>query len=131
FLEQRDNDLVLRLFYGKLCLRLEMVDEALEQLFAVESTGVETPQLHLLLAEAHRRRNRVDESVEQYKKALGVDGRLRINYVCDTCSSIAEEWQSRCSGCGSWGTFSVAGRKQILSAPTPVDARPIHHGERE
>ena len=132
FLDQRDNDLVLRLFYGKLCLRLEMVDEALEQLFAVESTGVETPQLHLLLAEAHRRRNRVDESVDQYKKALGVDGRLRINYVCDTCSSIAEEWHSRCSGCGSWGTFSVAGRKQILSAPAAkLDARPIHHGERE
>jgi lipopolysaccharide biosynthesis regulator YciM len=130
-LDQRDSDMVLRLFYGKLCLRLEMVDEALEQLFAVESTGVETPQLHLLLAEAHRRRNRVDESVEQYKKALGVDGRLRINYVCDTCSSIAEEWQSRCSGCGSWGSFSVAGRQQIINAPTPVDVRPIHHGERE
>ncbi|NIQ93812.1 MAG: hypothetical protein GWN87_06045, partial [Desulfuromonadales bacterium] len=62
----------------------------------------------------------------------GVDGRLRINYVCDTCSSIAEEWQSRCSGCGSWGTFSVAGRKQILNAPAAqMDARPIHHGERE
>lgn len=131
FVDQRDNDMVLRLFYGKLCLRLEMVDEALEQLYAVESTGVETPQLHLLLAEAHRRRNRVDESVDQYKKALGVDGRLRINYVCDTCSSIAEEWHSRCSGCGSWGTFSVAGRQQILNALIPVDARPIHHGERE
>lgn len=130
-LDQRDDDLVLRLFYGKLCLRLEMVDEALEQLFAVESTGVETPQLHLLLAEAHRRRNRVDESVDQYKKALGVDGRLRINYVCDTCSSIAEEWKSRCSGCGSWGSFSVAGRQQILNAPNVTDARPIHHGERE
>ncbi|PLY01933.1 MAG: hypothetical protein C0623_04665 [Desulfuromonas sp.] len=132
FLDQRDNDLILRLFYGKLCLRLEMVDEALEQLYAVESAGVETPQLHLLLAEAHRRRNRIDESVDQYKKALGVDGRLRINYVCDTCSAIAEEWKSRCGSCGSWGSFSVAGRQQILSAlTTRDDARPIHHGERK
>lgn len=131
FLDQRENDMILRLFYGKLCLRLEMVDEALEQLYAVENTGIETPQLHLLLAEAHRRRNRVEQSVEQYKKALGVDGRLRINYVCDTCSSVAAEWNSRCAGCGNWGTFSVAGRQQILNAPLPAEARPIHHGERE
>jgi len=130
-LDQRQDDMVLRLFYGKLCLRLEMVEEALEQLFAVESAGVETPHLHLLLAEAHRRRKRVDESIIQYKKALGVDGRLRINYVCDTCSAIAEEWQSRCSSCGSWGSFSVAGRQQIISAPAMTTARPIHHGERK
>ena len=130
-LDQRQEDMVLRLFYGKLCLRLEMVEEALEQLFTVESAGVETPHLHLLLAEAHRRRKRVDESINQYKKALGVDGRLRINYVCDTCSSIAEEWQSRCANCGSWGSFSVAGRRQIMSAPAITTIRPIHHGERE
>lgn len=131
FIDQRDNDLVLQLFYGKLCLRLEMVDDALEQLFAVESSGVETPQLHLLLAEAHRRRNRIDESIDQYKKALGIDGRLNINYVCDKCNTVAETWQSRCPGCGSWGSFSVAGRQQILSAAAPIEARPIHHGERE
>ena len=40
FVDQRENDMVLRLFYGKLCLRLEMVDEALEQLDRAEEHAV-------------------------------------------------------------------------------------------
>ena len=130
FLDKRSDDLMLRLFYGKLCLRLEMVDEALEQLYAVESTGVDSHQLHLLLAEAHRRRNRVEEAIEEYKKALGIDSRLRIGYVCDVCEATVEDWQSRCPECGTWGSFSLAGRQTIQNAP-PVEMRAIHHGQRE
>ena len=81
----REDDLILRLFFGRLCLRLEMVDEAFEQLHAVENAGVESPQLHFLLAEAHRRRNRIDESVKEYKKTLGVNSRLRLGYICEQC----------------------------------------------
>ena len=134
FIANREDDLILRLFFGKLCLRLEMVDEALEQLYELEQSGIETPQLHLLLAEAHRRRNRIDEAVDQYKKALGVDGRLSLNYVCEDCGAPSSEWQSRCPHCGTWGSFVVAGRKQLMDAPESGDddtVRPIHHGERK
>ncbi len=131
FLEDRKDDLILRLCYGKLCLRLEMVDEALEQLYAVESTGVESRQLHLLLAEAHRRRKRLDDAIAEYKKALGIDSpRLTLGYVCDVCEEPSEEWQSRCPACGTWGSFSLAGREHIQNVP-PLEMRPIHHGERE
>ena len=134
FIAERDDDLILRLFFGKLCLRLEMVDEALEQLYALEQAGIETPHLHLLLAEAHRRRNRIDEAIEQYKKALGVDGRLSLNYVCEDCGAPSAEWQSRCPHCGTWGSFVVAGRQQLMDAPDADMAEallPIHHGERK
>jgi len=130
FMAERNEDLILRLFYGKLCLRLEMVEEALEQLYALEGAGIETPQLNLLLAEAHRRRNRFDEAVRQYKKALGVDGRLRLSYTCEACDAVTPDWLSRCPECGVWGTFIVSGRKQILTSKLPPEARPIHHGER-
>lgn len=133
FLSSREDDLILRMFFGKLCLRLEMVDESLEHLYALEHAGIETPHLHLLLAEAHRRRNRIDEAIEQYKKALGVDGRLNLNYVCEDCGAPSIDWQSRCPHCGTWGSFVVAGRQQLMDAPE-ADAddtiRPIHHGER-
>ena len=36
---ERGDDLMFRLFYGKFCLRLEMVEEALEQLSEIEKTG--------------------------------------------------------------------------------------------
>ncbi len=130
FLQERGSDLMFRLFYGKLCLRLEMVDEALEQLYAVENAGVESPQLHLLLAEAHRRRNRPDEAIIEYKKALGIDNRLRLGYVCETCAETAEEWQSRCPACGIWGSYVLEGRQMIKEA-NPVEIREIRHGERQ
>lgn len=125
----RADDLMLRLFFGKLCLRLEMVDEALEQLYAVENAGVGTPSLHLLLAEAHRRRSRIDEAIGEYKKALGVDSRLKLGYVCDTCGEPSDEWLSRCPECGTWGSFSLADRQVIRNA-RPVEAHAIYHGER-
>lgn len=127
---ERGDDLMFRLFYGKFCLRLEMVDEALEQLNAVESAGIAFPQLHVLLAEAHRRRNRLEESINEYKKALRINTRLPLDYVCDACGETAAEWQSRCPECGTWGSFSLVGRKLIQSARA-LELRPIHHGERE
>ncbi len=128
-LQQRGDDLMFRLFYAKLCLRLEMVDEALEHLYAMENSGVESPQLHLLLAEAHRRRTRPEEAIGEYQKALGVDSQLRFNYICETCGETSSEWQSRCSSCGTWGTCIMEGRQLIQSAP-PVEMREIYHGER-
>lgn len=125
---KREEDLVLRLFYGKLCLRLEMVDEAMEQLQAIESSGLETPQVHLLLAEAHRRRNRPDEAISEYQKALGVGSRLRLNYVCEECQTKLGEWNSRCPSCGAWGSVSLVDRKIILEAK-PAEAMVVHHGE--
>lgn len=129
-LNDRSDDLMLRFFFGKLCLRLEMVDEALEHLLAIEANGVDMPQLHMLLAEGHRRRHRYDEAIRAYQKALGITSRLRFNYLCDSCGEEADDWQSRCTSCGSWGSFSVAGRQSLRDAKPP-ELRPIHHGERE
>jgi lipopolysaccharide biosynthesis regulator YciM len=86
--------------------------------------------LHVLLAEAHRRRNRLEESINEYKKALRIHTRLPLDYVCDACGETVAEWQSRCPECGTWGSFSMVGRKLIQSARA-VELRPIHHGERE
>jgi lipopolysaccharide biosynthesis regulator YciM len=127
---ERGDDLVFRLFYGKLCLRLEMVDEALEQLQAIESSGLETPQVHLLLAEAHRRRHRPEEAISEYQKALGVTNRLRLSYLCESCQTKVAEWNSRCPSCGAWGSIALVDRKAIAEAkPVEVDQMVVHHGE--
>jgi lipopolysaccharide biosynthesis regulator YciM len=127
---EKGDDLMLRLFFGKLCLRLEMIDEAYQQLTFVESAGVDFPQLHFLLAEGLRRRRRFEEAISEYQKALGFNNRLRLGYLCDTCCAPSAEWQSRCPECGTWGSFSLAGRQTIKNAH-PIQMREIHHGERE
>lgn len=130
-LEQGD-DLVFRLFYGKLCLRLEMVDEAKEQLQAVESSGVESTQVHLLLAETYRRCREPEQAINEYQKALGISKRLHLNFVCEKCQDVSTEWNSRCPSCGEWNTSSLVDRKLIQDArPLAVDKMVIHHGERK
>jgi len=126
---ENQEDMVLRLFFGKFCLRLEMVDDAVDQLFTVESSGIESSQLHFLLAEAYRRRERKDDAIDEYKRALGTNKHLRLGYVCDSCATASQEWQSRCPSCGTWGSLSLLNR-QLFREARPIEAREIHHGER-
>ncbi len=126
------EDLIFRLFYGKLCLRLEMVDEAKEQLQAVESSGVESSQLHLLLAETYRRCREPEQAINEYQKTLGISKRLHLNFSCEKCQHITPEWNSRCPSCGEWNTNSLVDRKLIQEArPLALDTMVIHHGEQK
>jgi len=130
-LEQGD-DLMFRIFYGKLCLRLEMIDEAKEQLQAVESSGVESPQVHLLLAETYRRCHDSEQAINEYKKALGISKRLQLNFVCEKCQHVSNEWNSRCPSCGEWNSSSLADRKLIQEArPLALENMIVHHGEQK
>lgn len=124
------DDLLLRLYFGRFCLRIEMVDEAIEQLHAVESSGVDLPQLHLLLAEANRRRKQTDEALNEYRLALKVDTRLLLGFVCSACGTPSENWQSRCAKCGAFDTLGLPERQQMLQA-RPHLQKAIPHGQRE
>jgi predicted Zn-dependent protease len=128
--DSRPNDLVLRLFYGKFCLRLEMIEEALEQFNEVEKTGADFPWLHLLLAETHVRRRRLNDAVEEYRLALGGSGRFRSGYACQECGGTMGEWQGRCEHCGAWGSLQLNDFDLIKGAPAS-ELREIHHGERQ
>ncbi len=128
---ERSEDLMFRLFFGKVYLRLEMVDEALEQLRAIENTGVDAPQLRLLLGEAHRRRGRMDEAISEYQKALGLDPHLKLGFVCESCQTPSKDWVSRCPKCGTWDSYILQGRQKMTQAPKPPQdaARAIPHGD--
>jgi tetratricopeptide (TPR) repeat protein len=129
-LAEHPDDLLLRFFFGKFCLRLEMIDEALEQLHDLEKSGADFPQLHLLLAESHMRRQRLSDAVVEYQKALGGEDRFRFVYVCQQCGAGAASWQGRCEQCGCWGSLNSSDMPSITSLPAP-EVREIHHGERE
>lgn len=129
---ERSHDLMARLFYGKLCLRLEMVEEALDQFQAIEGAGLETRQVHMLMAETHRRRNRLHDAIAEYQKALGIGSKLTLSYVCDDCGTLSAEWDSRCPACGRWGTISLVDRKALLEArPLDLNRMVVHHGEQK
>lgn len=130
-MERDPQDLLLKLYLGRLCLRLEMVDEAMQHLTDVEATGIDFTKLHLLLAEGQRRRNRIDEAITEYQKALNIDSHLLLGFVCEACNAKFDVWHSRCPQCKSWDTLVLPERKQIQEAPIADYPKMIPHGARE
>ncbi|MEA3544228.1 MAG: tetratricopeptide repeat protein [Thermodesulfobacteriota bacterium] len=122
------EDLLLKLYLGRLCLRLEMVDEAIQHLTDLETSGVDFGKLHLLLAEAQRRRNNIEEAVVEYQKALSIDSHLLLGFVCDACGAEFTEWHSRCPECKTWDSLALPERKQIQDARLFTGPKVISHG---
>jgi len=130
-MQEDPGDMLLKLYLGRLCLRLEMVDEALQHLTDLETTGIEFQKLHLLLAEAHRRRHKIDQAVVEYQRALQINSHLLLGFVCEKCGAKQAEWQSRCSECRTWDSLVLPERKQIQDAKMIEGPKAIPHGQRE
>jgi uncharacterized protein HemY len=101
------HDLIIRFFYGKLCIRMLMADEALIHLKAIVESGIDFPSLHILLAEAYRRTEELDEAAREYRKALGIGKTHRIPFGCRVCGHEQIEWASCCPSCGTWDSFAI------------------------
>ncbi|HEU0264280.1 MAG TPA: tetratricopeptide repeat protein [Geobacterales bacterium] len=115
------RDLMLRLFFGKLCLRLEMANEALDHFTLIADSGADFPSLHILLAEAYRRKGRPNQAVDEYRKALKIGRTHRVPFTCKVCGSEHMSWASFCPTCGSWDSFLITAREELDKAAKPVE----------
>lgn len=118
YLRQRPEDSVLRFFYSRLLIRLEMIDEALEQLRDLEASGVSFPELYVLMGQAHHRRGDAKRANEAYEKALEVQKFSLPSYTCSACGKTQPEWAGFCENCHAWGTYSfkLPGISKIIPA---------------
>jgi lipopolysaccharide biosynthesis regulator YciM len=107
FMKKRPDDTVLRFFYSRLLIRLEMIDEALEQLRDMEVSGIYFPELSILMGQAFHRRGDSTRAIESYERALESQKLRSPAYKCFLCSRAEAEWTGFCSNCHSWGTFSI------------------------
>ncbi|HEY4715544.1 MAG TPA: hypothetical protein VII00_00365 [bacterium] len=101
------EDPILRFFFGKLCLRLEMLDAAMDHLSILESRGVLSSYLHLLMAEAEARKGDYYNSVKEFRKATDIVSRIVIPYICSSCGAESKEWNAYCKSCGSMNTLYI------------------------
>ncbi len=99
------NDPVTKFFLGKLYYRLEMIDDAFETLFGIDTLGAAYPELHLLLGNIYLRRNLPEKAAGEYKKVIDVRKPLRLPYCCGKCGASSDEWSGRCPRCRQWDTF--------------------------
>jgi lipopolysaccharide biosynthesis regulator YciM len=103
----RPNDVNLRLLLSRLYLRLEMVDDAIEELERLQQDGEETTYPRVLLGEAYLRRKQGHKAAMLFYEALGLDRELQPPFACSGCSYNSKTWTPRCPACGEWNTFAM------------------------
>ncbi|MBI3621969.1 MAG: tetratricopeptide repeat protein [Nitrospirae bacterium] len=96
---------VLQFYLGKLYYRLEMIDEALELLAAIDTSNTRFPDLHKVLGNLYLRRGDRPAAVEEFKKALDLKKRVLVPYYCPHCDYHTTEWSGRCPRCEQWNSF--------------------------
>lgn len=119
-LREFPSDYDVNLFLGKFYLRLEMNDEALEQLLKAEALDPERESVHVLLAEALRRRGRYESACRHYQQAFGYKRRYLIPFQCSGCGQTTIKWTARCSSCGIWNGYSIMHGQRAHSIPASV-----------
>ena len=106
-LDVSPDDHLVSFLYARLCLRLEMIDEAIDTLNSLIAEGEDFKGLHRAMAEAYVHRGELENAVEEFKAAFPMDEKVYIPFVCTKCNAIKEEWSHYCESCYSWNTINV------------------------
>jgi lipopolysaccharide biosynthesis regulator YciM len=125
-LDLSPKDHLITFLYARLCLRLEMIDEALEMLNSLIEEGEEFRGLHRALAEAYVHREEMENAVAEFRKAFPME-EVYIPFVCTKCQARKHEWTDFCESCYSWNTINVK-KEEFLRTDT-TELRMIYDGE--
>lgn len=99
---------VLTMFFGKLYLRLEMIDEATQMLNKAAELNVDSTYNDIMIGESLFRQGSYQEAGEKFKSALGFSRRILIPFKCSSCGRETFEWCCTCSSCGAWDALRVS-----------------------
>jgi lipopolysaccharide biosynthesis regulator YciM len=131
-LKESGNELLPRLFLGRLYARLEMHDEALKVLESLEDRIERAPGFRYLLARIHERRGEMKKAVDALLTCVAEAGIVSAEYSCRVCRTSYTEWCDRCSSCGSWNSVDLELEEESLAGgPGQRRTSPtvVYHGE--
>ena len=119
-LKNNSEDWVIAFFYAKLCLRLEMLEEALEELDEISLRRKDFPALHRLLAEIYLHKKDFSRAAQEFEKTFELSGTSYLPFSCASCERESKEWIAYCPECHRWGTYSIKeGEKRALPLFSP------------
>jgi tetratricopeptide (TPR) repeat protein len=110
---------VIAFFYAKLCLRLEMLDEALEEINEISLSQRDFPALHRLLAEIYLHKKDFGKAAQEFEKTFELSGTSYLPFICTTCKRESKEWIAYCPQCHQWSTYTIeeSGKPFAVSSP--------------
>lgn len=94
-----------RLALGKLYLRLEMLDDAVQRFEQIYESEGRPPIVAVLLARAEERRGNTKRAAALLRGVLDEGERAHPQAICDVCRHGSKEWAQRCTACGSFGSL--------------------------
>lgn len=120
---KKPEDIIIPFYYARLCLRLEMIDEALEKLQEMDIHLANYPAYHYLLAEIYAHRGNHEKATAEYRKGLRLEGVTIIPYRCTYCQKEIKNWHPMCPYCGQWGTIITPSAEGATGTITPLPTR--------
>ncbi len=123
-LQSYPNNDVIAFFYAKLCLRLEMLDEALEELDLISLKRKDFPALHRLLAEIYLHKKDFSRAAQEFEKTFELSRTSYFPFVCSRCQWESREWVAYCPRCHHWSTCTIPEEKE-QSPPSLLVSRPV------
>ncbi len=104
---QEPDNWLLSFFYAKLCLRLEMLDEAQEAIQEISLRKKDFPALHRLLAELYLHKKDFSRAAQEFEKTFELSGMAYLPFRCTVCKRESKEWQAFCPQCHHWNTYTI------------------------
>lgn len=105
-LEVAPRNQLLMFFYARLCLKLEMIDEAIDVLKTLLAEEKEFRGLHRAMAEAYIHRGKFEDAVKEFSQAFPMS-QAYLPFYCVKCQAVKEEWTDFCETCSSWNTINI------------------------
>ncbi len=105
-LEVAPRNQLLMFFYARLCLKLEMIDEAIDVLKTLLADEKEFRGLHRAMAEAYIHRGNLEDAVREFSQAFPMS-QVYLPFYCVKCQAVKEEWTDFCESCSSWNTINI------------------------
>ncbi len=96
-----------RLGLALLYSRLEMIEEARQELEQLEDEVEFSPTVTYHLAKLTARQGDSQAAAERFRQVIQSSGILEPGYVCRNCETVHDSYTMRCSSCGMWGTVAL------------------------
>jgi lipopolysaccharide biosynthesis regulator YciM len=125
-LRQSPDNWVIVFFYAKLCLRLEMLDEALEVINEISLRLKDFPALHRLLAEIYLHKKDFGRAAQEFEKTFELSGTSYLPFSCSVCKRESIEWVAYCPQCHQWSTYTIREDERTISLPSPSFSERAH-----